>query len=152
MQEKAIAHPVGSRLLEIARHKVVEAARQVGILVKQTFAKEGKELRHNAGGYANSKQFKRLRRVVKRQRAVLEIVLREVKRKLDTANTESPSTLNRLSTLLERAERIRTQQPKDKNTLYALHAPEVECIGKGKARSRMNSGSKPASRSPIAAA
>ena len=42
--------------------------------------------------------------------------------------------MNRLHTLLERAERIRTQQPKDKNKLYALHAPEVECIGKGKAR------------------
>ena len=40
----------------------------------------------------------------------------------------------RLNTLLERAEKIRTQQPKDKNKLYALHAPEVECIGKGKAR------------------
>jgi IS5 family transposase len=35
---------------------------------------------------------------------------------------------------LERAERVRTQQRKDKNKLYALHAPEVECIGKGKAR------------------
>ncbi len=39
-----------------------------------------------------------------------------------------------MNTLLERAERIRTRQPKDKNKLYALHAPEVECIGKGKAR------------------
>jgi transposase, IS5 family len=36
--------------------------------------------------------------------------------------------------VVERAERIRTQQPKDKNKLYAMHAPEVECIGKGKAR------------------
>lgn len=35
---------------------------------------------------------------------------------------------------LERSERIRTQQRHDKNKLYALHAPEVECIGKGKAR------------------
>ena len=35
---------------------------------------------------------------------------------------------------LQRAERIRTQQRTDKNKLYALHAPEVECIGKGKAR------------------
>ena len=35
---------------------------------------------------------------------------------------------------LERAERIRTQQRHDKNKLSALHAPEVECIGKGKAR------------------
>jgi hypothetical protein len=35
---------------------------------------------------------------------------------------------------LERAERIRTQQRNDKNKLYALHAPEVECLAKGKAR------------------
>ena len=35
---------------------------------------------------------------------------------------------------LERAERIRTQQRHDKNKLYALHAPEVECLAKGKAR------------------
>ena len=35
---------------------------------------------------------------------------------------------------MERAERVRTQQRKDKNKLYALHAPQVECLGKGKAR------------------
>jgi transposase, IS5 family len=134
VQEKAIAHPVDSRLLEIARGKVVQAAKFAGIALKQTFVKEGKELRRKAGGYAHAKQFKRLRRTVKRQRTILGIVLREIKRKLPTATTESPSTVTRLNTLLERAERIRTQQAKDKNKLYALHAPEVECIGKGKAR------------------
>ncbi len=134
VQEKAIAHPVDSRLLEIARAKVVQAAKFAGIALKQTFAKEGQELRRKAGGYAHAKQFKRLRRVVKRQRTILGSVLREVERKLGLASTESPSSLTRLKTLLERAERIRTQQPKDKNKLYALHAPEVECIGKGKAR------------------
>jgi IS5 family transposase len=40
----------------------------------------------------------------------------------------------KLTTLLQRAERIRTQKTKDKEKLYAMHAPEVECIGKGKAR------------------
>jgi IS5 family transposase len=34
---------------------------------------------------------------------------------------------------LGRANRILTQQTKDKNKLYAFHAPEVECISKGKA-------------------
>ena len=34
----------------------------------------------------------------------------------------------------ERAERTRTQPHNDKNKLSALHAPEVECTGKGKAR------------------
>ena len=35
---------------------------------------------------------------------------------------------------LERAERFRTQQRHSKHKLCALHAPEMECIGKGKAR------------------
>ena len=35
---------------------------------------------------------------------------------------------------MQRAQRVHQQRPKDKNKLYALHAPEVECIGKGKAR------------------
>ena len=96
--------------------------------------KEGKELRRKAGGYAHAKQFKRLRRTVKRQRTILGIVLREIKRKLTGVTTEFPSAIAHLNTLLERAERIRQQQPKEKNKLYALHAPEVECIGKGKAR------------------
>ena len=61
VQSKAIAHPVDSRLLEIARHKVVSAARRAGIACKQTYAKEGKTLRRKAGGYAHAKQFKRLR-------------------------------------------------------------------------------------------
>ena len=136
VQEKAIAHPVDSRLLEIARHKVVNAAKRAGIQLKQTFAKEGKALRWRAGGYAHAKQFRRMRKVVKRQRTILGIVMREVQRKLralDFVPAQSKA-LSDLSMWLERAERIRTQQRADKNKLYALHAPEVECIGKGKAR------------------
>jgi IS5 family transposase len=137
VQEKAVAHPVDSRLLEIARHKVVAAAKRAGIALKQIFVREGKMLRRKAGGYAHAKQFKRLKKVVKRQRTILGIVLREVERKLGKigqAIEASPLTLNGLREWMQRAERIRTQRPKDKNKLYALHAPEVECIGKGKAR------------------
>ena len=61
-------------------------------------------------------------------------MLREIKRKLATTELGCSASLQHLNTLLERAQRIHKQQPKDKNKLYALHAPEVECIGKGKAR------------------
>ena len=148
VQEGAIAHPVDSRLLEIARHKVVSSAKGLGISLKQTFAAEAKELRRKAGSYAHAKQFKRLKKAVKRQRTILGVVMREVQRKLDAlaaaagtptsapaaASAAPPTALSALRTWLERAERIRTQQRSDKNKLYALHAPEVECIGKGKAR------------------
>ena len=72
--------------------------------------------------------------------------MREVRRKLGAdqaavvaggAPGHEPSSLKAVSDLmmwLERAERIRTQQRNTKNKLYALHAPEVECISKGKAR------------------
>jgi IS5 family transposase len=129
-------------LLEIARAKVVQAAKQVGIPLKQTFVKEGQVLRRKAGGYAHARQFNRLRRTVKRQRTILGIVLREVTRKLSTISGGCATAIARLNTLLERAERIRTQQINDKNKLYALHAPEVECISKGKARKRYEFGVK----------
>jgi len=93
VQEKAIAHPVDSRLLEIARAKIVQAAKLTGIDLKQTFVKEGKELRRKAGGYAHAKQFRRLRRTVKRQRTILGIILREIQRKLPTATSDSPTDL-----------------------------------------------------------
>jgi IS5 family transposase len=95
-------------LLEIARAKVVQAAKQVGITLKQTFVKEGQALRRKAGGYAHARQFNRLRRTVKRQRTILGIVLREVSRKLSTISGGCATAIARLNTLLERAERIRS--------------------------------------------
>ena len=45
----------------------------------------------------------------------------------------TPLAITELTIWLERAERVRTQERHSKDKLYALHAPEVECIGKGKA-------------------
>jgi transposase, IS5 family len=131
VQEKAIAHPTDSRLLEVARAKITRLAKWAGIRLKQTFEHEGRQLRRKAGGYAHAKQFKRLRRTVKRQHTILGIVLRDVRRKMQDLPRDAQL---KLELWLERAQRIQAQQRSDKNKLYALHAPEVECIGKGKAR------------------
>ncbi|WP_063901837.1 IS5 family transposase [Burkholderia ubonensis] len=131
VQEKAVAFPTDSRLLEVARAKLVKLAQRAGLTLKQTYEREGKILRRRAGGYAHAKQYKRLRKVLKRQRTVLGRLLRDIERKMAVA-TEMPQAT--LKVWLERAWRICRQQKKDKNKLYALHAPEVECISKGKAR------------------
>jgi IS5 family transposase len=131
VQEKSIAHPTDSRLLEVAREKVARLAKRAGIQLKQTHEREGKTLRRRAGGYAHAKQFKRLRTVLKRQRTILGRLLREVRRKMGSLADAARSNLD---TWVQRAERIHRQRPKDKNKLYALHAPEAECISKGKAR------------------
>ncbi|WP_316679626.1 IS5 family transposase, partial [Ralstonia chuxiongensis] len=131
VQSKAVAYPTDSRLLEVARAKLVKLAKRAGIPLRQTFAKEGKTLRFRAGGYAHAKQFKRLRRVLKRQRTILGRLLREIERKM-TALTDAQQVV--LQPWLKRARRLFAQRPKDKDKLYALHAPEVECLSKGKAR------------------
>jgi len=131
VQEKAIAYPTDSRLLEVARIKLVRLAQRAGLALKQTYEREGKRLRRRAGGYAHARQFKRLRRVLKRQRTVLGRVLRDIERKMSELPHGQQTSLQ---VWLEQAWRICRQHPKDKNKLYALYAPEVECIGKGKAR------------------
>ena len=131
VQQKAIAHPNDSRLLEVARAKIVRLAQRAGIQLKQTHEREARGLRRRAGGYAHARQFKRLSKVVKRQRTLLGIVLREVQRKMITLGQGAQERLKHWMSL---AERIRTQRPTDKDKLYALHAPEVSCISKGKSR------------------
>ncbi len=68
---------------------------------------------------------------MRRQRTIVGILIREIQRKMALVSLE----LQQMLTMwLERAQRLVDQQRKDKNKLYALHAPEVECIGKGKAK------------------
>ncbi|WP_233574805.1 IS5 family transposase [Pusillimonas sp. NJUB218] len=136
VQEKAIAHPTDSRLLETARIKLVEAAKGAGIALKQTFAKEGAQLSRQAGRFAHARQFKRMRRAIKRQRTIVGRLAREIDRK---ASAMGQAVREALDEVLGKAQRIGAQiaqrttvdgQPK----LYAWHAPEVSCISKGKAR------------------
>lgn len=134
VQEKAIAFPTDSRLLEVARHKLVKIAKSSGIALKQTFAKEGKALRWQAGRYAHAKQFKRMRKAIHRQRTIIGKLLRAVK--------AQPERIIVHQVMLERIEKLLNQKIKDKNKLYALHAPEAECISKGKARVRYEFGVK----------
>jgi IS5 family transposase len=80
--EELLAHPTDSKLLETARVKLVEAAKARGIELKQTYAKEGQLLGYKAGRYAHARQFKRMRKVLKRQRTIVGRLHREIARKM----------------------------------------------------------------------
>jgi IS5 family transposase len=139
VQEKAVAHPTDSKLLETARAKLVSAAQGAGIELKQTFAREGRLLQFKAGRYAHAKQFKRMRRVIKRQSTVVGRLVREIKREASVLTERGVAVRQSLDSALAKASRIAEQSCSRKNTsgipkLYAWHAPEVECIAKGKSR------------------
>jgi IS5 family transposase len=136
VQHKSIAHPTDSRLLETARAKLVDAAKGVGIALKQTHAKEGAQLSRQAGRYAHARQFNRMKSAIKRQRTILGKLQREIERK---ASAIGAAVQEALGDTLNKAKRIWAQSASRKavdgqRKLYAWHAPEVDCISKGKAR------------------
>lgn len=139
VQHKAIAHPTDSRLLETARTKLVEAAKEAGIPLKQTYAKEGKALSRKAGRYAHARQFRRMRRTLKRQRTVVGRLLRDIERKFAGLSGVAAAVKDSLQTTLTRAAQIVMQSASKKAKdgapkLYSFHAPEVSCINKGKSK------------------
>ena len=127
VQPKAIAHPTDSRLLDRARQQLVDAARSAGITLRQSYSRVGKYANQKAGRYAHAKQYKRMGREIRKLRTWLGRVIRDVERKAGTFD-------GRLKQRLETARRLHAQKRDSKNKLYALHAPEVECLAKGKAR------------------
>ena len=128
---KAIAHPTDSRLLERCREHLVKAAARNGLKLRQNYNREAPRLGLQIGRYAHAKQYKRMRKALRTLRSRVGRVMRDVERQL-TLVAESGRVA--LQELVERTKRILSQKPKDKNKLYALHAPEVECLAKGKAR------------------
>lgn len=126
VQEKAIAFPTDARLYHKARRAVVRAAQSAGINLRQTYVRLGKQALARQGRYAQARQNRRARRETKRLRQYLGRVIRDIRRKCP-----KPGATFKL--MLERAERILQQQRHDSGKLYSVHAPEVECIAKGKA-------------------
>ena len=127
VQPKAIAHPTDSRLLNKAREQLVDAAQDAGITLRQSYARVGKAAEHQAGRYAHAKQYRRMQRQIRKLRTWLGRVIRDVQRK-------GGEITGALKTRIDLAQRLYAQRRDSKNKLYALHAPEVECIAKGKAR------------------
>jgi IS5 family transposase len=128
---KAIAYPTDSRLLERSRQHLVKFARDNGLKLRQNYNREGPRLAAQVSRYGHAKQYKRMRGAIKALRTRVGRVQRDVQRQLGQLCHEVQA---KGQDLLHRVGRILTQKTKDKNKLYALHAPEVECLSKGKAR------------------
>ena len=127
---KAVAYPTDSRLLEKSRQHLVKLANEHQIDLRQNYNREAPRLAAQIGRYAHAKQYKRMKKAIRTLRTRVGRVQREIERKIDQISQAHQAQAR---DLLDRVNRIRTQKPKDKNKLYALHAPEVECISKGKA-------------------
>lgn len=140
VMEKNIAHPTDARLYETARRKLVGLAREAGISLRQNYNRLGPRLCAQVGRYAHARQFKRMRKALRRLKGYAGRVLRDIERQIDKV-AEGPLKL-RLQDLVALVNRLLAQKPKDRKKLYSLHEPAVDCISKGKAHKRYEFGTK----------
>lgn len=133
VQDKAIAFPTDARLYHKARGALVRLAKQMGIDLRQSYERVSKHALMMNGRYAHARQMRRAKREQKRLRTCLGRVIRDIERKVVSQQTQAGQEHPRLKRLLEIAKRIHAQQRHDKGKVYSVHAPEVECIAKGKA-------------------
>jgi len=146
VQPKNVAFPTDVRLMHKALVMLVRLARKHDVRLRQSYVRVAKRAAIMAGRYAHAKQFKRFNREVRFLRTRLGRVIRDVRRK--TAGDAALQTV--FAVPLSRADQVRQQRQRQRGwKLYSLHAPEVECIGKGKARAPYEFGCKVSVATPV---
>ncbi|EMM71417.1 transposase DDE domain protein, partial [Leptospira weilii str. 2006001855] len=114
---------------------LVKEASKENIKLRQSYKRKSKLALIKQGRYFHAKQSKRAHKETKRLKTYLGCVKRDIERKVENPN-------QRLKSLLEISERILTQSKNSKNKIYSIHAPEVECISKGKSHKKYEFGCK----------
>jgi IS5 family transposase len=138
VQTKAIAHPSDSHLIVRAIEWLNRVACKHGVKLRQSFMRLAPRAKKEAARLMHTGGHKQGMRWVRKLRTWLGRLIRDIERKI----AGDVVTEAQFATVLERSRTIFEQKKTDKNKLYALHAPEVECIGKGKARTRYEFGVK----------
>ncbi|GAC1585318.1 MAG: IS5 family transposase [Sphingomicrobium sp.] len=138
VQTKAVAHPTDSHLLMRGIELLNRLAKKHGLALRQSFVRVGRRAKRDVSRLIHGRGHRQAMRWVRKMRTWLGRLDRDIGRKIvGNEALEAAFAVAR-----ERVARILAQKPGDTDKLYALHAPEVECIAKGKARTRYEFGVK----------
>ena len=131
VQPKNITFPTDAKLLHAAIKGLNRLARQHAVRLRQPYLRVARRAAMMAGRYAHAKQFNRHHQRIRFLSTRLGRLIRDIRRKI--AGHEPTEAA--FEAALSRASQIRSQRQRQRGwKLYSFHAPEVECIGKGKAR------------------
>jgi IS5 family transposase len=129
VQPKAVTFPTDAKL----RYKAIVAlgnlAKREEVELRQSYVRVAKRALIKSGRYRHAKQMKRAKKVEKKLKTYLGRIIRDIQRKLEG----NDSLKEKFFIPLDKATRILNQTKESKDKIYSWHAPEVECIAKGKA-------------------
>ncbi len=128
VQEKAISYPTDANLMDKAIRKIGRLARKFEIPIKQSYAFLSRKTLFKVNNYARTQQHKIKNKALKKMKTYLGRLQRDVERKLE----HREEIKRQFAEILEQTKQLLLQTKTSKNKLYSLHAPETECIAKGK--------------------
>lgn len=146
VQPKNVTFPTEAKLANRAREKLVNLAKQMGVVLRQSYVRVGKFALMKHQRYAHAKQFKRANSSLRKLKTYLGRVIRDIGRKIEG----KPNLERKFAHLLGLSRRVLAQKRGQRGPkVYSLHAPEVECIGKGKPHKPYEFGVKVSVATPI---
>jgi IS5 family transposase len=138
VQEKAITYPTDAKLFHRMREKLVKWAARWNLPLRQSYRRVSKNALVDCGRLFHARQVKKAKRLIRKLKTYLRRVRNDIVRKIaGRAGLE-----REFEAMLAMADRLLAQKREDKRKLYSLHAPEVECIAKGKAHKKYEFGNK----------
>ena len=139
VQIKNIKHPHDVYLMETAREKVVDLCKRLGIPLNETYAKTFKYKTIKLWKYKEDSKARQRRKIMISLKVRLGRLIRICQRGIEKSKLKLSE---KDGVILSKAKNIHAQsilKKKDKDIykkenkiIYSFHAPEVECIGKGK--------------------
>ncbi len=142
VQEKAVDYPSEMKLLLDGILDLGRSAKRAGLKLKQNYHFIAKSLAIKASGYAHARQMNRLKTATKDMRKLMFKLRARIENAVHNSGKKMDEISAHLQERLGRAAKVLLQSKKDSNQLLVWHAPEVECVAKGKARSPYEFGCK----------
>ena len=134
VQEKNVTYPTDSKLLNKIIARCRKVAQSEGIKVRQSYAREIKDLKLTQRFRGKSHSKKKVAKADRRMRTIAGRLLRELLRQLPSDSTWREHLT--LCLKFVNGERI------DGHKIYSLHEPDVLCICKGKEHKKYEFGNK----------
>lgn len=133
VQEKNITYPTDSKLHRKIIRKCLSMADKEQLELRQRYTYTLKKLGIDQRFRNHPKTFKKARKADRKVKTIAGRLVRELERKMP-ANYSNED--------LELFKKVLAQKRSDKNKIYSLHEPFVQCISKGKEHKKFEFGSK----------
>jgi transposase, IS5 family len=130
VQPKNVTFPTDAKLNHAAIKGLNRLAKKRGLKLRQSYLRLAKRAAMMARRYAHAKQFRRHKRELRFLRTRLGRLIRDIGRRIKGKQALEKA----FAAPLAFARQIQSQEQRQRGwKLYSSHAPETECIGKGKA-------------------